>query len=57
VTPVVFFSTLAGERHRLEAIKAGANEYLIKPNDSERLAGTVSRLLDESRSLAFVWAG
>lgn len=53
VTPVVFFSALAEERHRKEAIKAGATEYLIKPNDLEKLDGAVARLLDESRSLAF----
>ena len=57
VTPVVFFSALAEERHRREAIEAGATAYLIKPNDLEKLAGTVSRLLDESRTLAFVWVG
>ena len=57
VTPVVFFSALAEERHGREAIEAGATAYLIKPNDLGVLASTVSRLLDESRSLAFVWAG
>lgn len=57
VTPVVFFSALAEERHRQEAVEAGATVYLIKPNDLEKLAGTVARLLDESRALAFVWAG
>jgi DNA-binding response OmpR family regulator len=57
VTPVVFFSALAEERHKEEAVGAGATAYLIKPNDLGTLAGTVSRLLDESRTLAFVWAG
>ena len=33
ITPFVFFSALAGERHRRQAMEAGATEYLIKPND------------------------
>ena len=57
VTPVVFFSALAEERHRREAIAAGATAYLIKPNDLSVLASTVGRLLDEPRSLAFAWVG
>ena len=57
LAPVVFFSALAEEHNRREAIAAGATEYLIKPNDLEMLVSTVKRLLEESMSLAFVWAG
>jgi DNA-binding response OmpR family regulator len=52
VTPVVFFSAQAEERHRQRAIEAGATAYLIKPNDLDVLAGTVSGLLEESRAFA-----
>jgi DNA-binding response OmpR family regulator len=44
VTPVVFFSALAEERHRQQAMEAGATAYLIKPNDLEKLAGTVTSI-------------
>ena len=53
VTPVVFFSALAEEHHRREAIEAGATAYLIKPNDLGTLAGAVTQLLEESRGLVF----
>ena len=44
-TPIVFFSALAEEGHRREAIAAGATEYLVQPNDLDLLVGAVARLL------------
>ena len=49
--PILFFSGMAREIDRNEAIKAGATEYLIKPNDLERLTETVKQLLDESQAI------
>lgn len=46
--PVLFFSALAREIDRRQATEAGANEYLVKPNDLERLTETVRKLLDKS---------
>jgi DNA-binding response OmpR family regulator len=44
-TPVVFFSGLAYESDRQLGLEAGAQEYLIKPDDLIRLIDTVQRLL------------
>jgi len=44
-TPILFFTAMAREIDRLNGLKAGANEYLIKPNDLNRLTKTVERLL------------
>ncbi len=47
-TPVLFFSGMARPIDIKEGIEAGANEYLIKPNDLEKLSVTVKRLLDKT---------
>ncbi len=44
-TPVIFFSALAYQSDRDAAIAAGAQEYLIKPNDIERLEQVISNIL------------
>ena len=44
-TPILFFSGAARQTYRDEAISAGANEYLIKPNDLGRIEDTVRSLL------------
>lgn len=48
-TPIVFFTGEAYERMRREALQAGANAYLVKPDDLKELAGTVKRLLGWQR--------
>ena len=53
-TPIVFFSGLAHERDRARALAAGAQVYLIKPNDIDALASTVTRLLTEAQAPAYV---
>ena len=50
-TPILFFSAMARPFDIAEGIKAGANEYLIKPNDLEKLPGTVKRLLAENSTV------
>jgi DNA-binding response OmpR family regulator len=51
-TPILFFTAMARPVDYAEGIKAGANEYLVKPNDLESLPKTVSRLLNRSKLYA-----
>lgn len=44
-TPIMFFTGEAHERERQEAMQAGADAYLVKPNDIHRLTETVNGLL------------
>lgn len=44
-TPIMFFSAMARDIDRKSAIIAGANDYLVKPNDLERFTETVGQLL------------
>jgi DNA-binding response OmpR family regulator len=48
-TPIMFFTGMVNSSYSAEGIQAGANEYLIKPNDLEHLTKTVKRLLNKSR--------
>jgi DNA-binding response OmpR family regulator len=51
-TPVLFFTGMARSVDRAAAMAAGANEYLVKPNDLERLTATVERLLRKEAAAA-----
>jgi DNA-binding response OmpR family regulator len=44
-TPIVFYSGAALESEREEALRAGAQTYLVKPGDVAVLVETVRRLL------------
>src|SRR5687768_4404189 len=44
-TPILFFTAAAYPTDREEAISAGANEYLIKPDDLGRIEETVHKFL------------
>jgi CheY-like chemotaxis protein len=44
-TPIVFYSGAALESEREEALRAGAQAYLVKPGDVAVLVETVRRLL------------
>lgn len=50
-TPIMFFTGEAQESVRQEALRAGADAYLIKPDDLKQLTGTAKRLLG-SRQIA-----
>ena len=45
VTPIIFFSGEAHPQARQEAMEAGANAYLVKPDDLKKLTETVKGLL------------
>jgi len=45
--PIMFFSGMARPSDRADGIAAGANEYLVKPNDLEVLPDKVKKLLNE----------
>ncbi len=47
-TPILFFTGMVRPIDCDEALAAGATEYLIKPNDLDRLAETIERLLHKS---------
>jgi two-component system, OmpR family, manganese sensing response regulator len=49
--PVMFFTAAANAPARVEAISAGANAYLVKPNDLHNLPPTVRMLLKGSAAL------
>ena len=45
-TPIMIYSAVLRDADRLEALNAGANAFLIKPNDIDRLNETVEQLLN-----------
>jgi DNA-binding response OmpR family regulator len=44
-TPIVFYSALSRDSDLVAAVNAGAQAYLIKPNDFEQIEPTIRRLL------------
>lgn len=49
-TPIMFYTAMARAVDRDEAVASGANEYLVNPNDMDKLIETVERLLYENNS-------
>ncbi len=52
-TPVLFYSAAAYECDIEEALRAGAQDYLVKPVISDELRQAVSRLISAARDAAF----
>ena len=48
-TPILFFSGAAYEQDKRAALAAGAQAYLTKPADNEKLVEEVSRLIEDAR--------
>jgi DNA-binding response OmpR family regulator len=51
-TPIVFFSALAYPQDKEDGIRAGADEYLIKPDGIVRVSDTAMRLINKSKRAA-----
>jgi two-component system chemotaxis response regulator CheY len=49
-TPILFYSGAGFERDKEHARLVGAQGYLVKPVDGDRLAAEVSRLIEESKT-------
>ncbi len=49
-TPIVFYSTIAHEAYRQEALSAGAQEYLVKPQSMSALVELIAQLFVQARS-------
>lgn len=43
-TPIIFYTASAYPKEREEGLAAGANDYLVKPTDLERIAKTIKDL-------------
>lgn len=48
--PIMFLTAMAYPEHRASGLAAGADEYLVKPNDLSRLIETINGLLHEKPS-------
>jgi DNA-binding response OmpR family regulator len=48
-TPIVFYSAAAYEIDRTEAIKSGAQAYLIKPSHPSELCSLITSLIESHR--------
>jgi len=53
-TPILFYSAAAYEMDRVEALKCGAQEYLIKPSHPSELCSLVTSLIESHRRLRAV---
>ena len=45
-TPIVFYSALSRDSDLVAAVSAGAQAYLVKPNDFEQIEPTIRRLVN-----------
>ena len=50
-TPIVFYSAAAYEIDKDQAIKSGAQAYLIKPSQPSELCNLVTRLIESHRRI------
>ncbi len=53
-TPIIFYSAAAYETDRVEAIRSGAQAYLIKPSHPSELCSLVTSLIESHRFRAAV---
>lgn len=50
-TPIIFYTAAAYAKDREQGLAAGANAYLVKPNDFEKIVETINRLTKETLKL------
>ena len=50
LTPIIFYSGAAYTAERERAIAAGANAYLVKPNDLDNLTGIIAGLIGKKHA-------
>jgi two-component system alkaline phosphatase synthesis response regulator PhoP len=48
LTPIIFYTAAAYPKDREAGLAAGANAYLVKPSDFEKIAETIKRLISET---------
>ena len=48
-TPIIFFTGEARLQEKEKALSAGANEYLIKPNDLDKLTDTIINFIEAAK--------
>lgn len=51
-TPILFYTGMARHADRNAAMTAGATEYLVKPNDLDKIIETIVRLVNKSSSIS-----
>jgi len=51
-TPIIFYSASAYLKDKEAGLAAGANDYLVKPNDFDNLVPTTIKLIKESEQIA-----
>lgn len=51
-TPIIFYTASAYPKDREAGLAAGANAYLVKPNDFDNLVATTLSLVEESEQIA-----
>lgn len=51
-TPIIFYSASAYLKDREAGLKAGANAYLVKPNDFDNLIPTTIKLIEDSEQIS-----
>jgi len=49
--PIIMITSYSSMESAIEALRAGANDYVIKPFDNEQFLGAIARALNERRTV------